>query len=154
MRSVWSWGRPPKFACTDTLHFCTIIQHFLTNVGRIRFWIGKWTPNGKYKDVLESRLNKISNELSQAQFQHWEGLQIPSAKRRCTLGIEHYALGTQHCLCSIQHLVQALCLFPTRITHGKALRSWSVGSPHPTGTQKTSKTLHDLCQGSFKLSQG
>ena len=47
----------------------------LTSVGKINFGRIKWRPNDKIQVVLESRLPRLSNEPSRAQFWHREGLQ-------------------------------------------------------------------------------
>ena len=75
MSSIWSWWRPPKVDWNSTLHFGNLILYILISLGRLSFWQGKWDPNWKIQDVREIILDKISNDLSHAQFGYREGNQ-------------------------------------------------------------------------------
>ena len=61
-------------------------DHAQTSLGRNNFLRVKSSPFWKLKVDLETRQDKLSNEISWAQFEHREDLQKWSAKRRYTLG--------------------------------------------------------------------
>lgn len=75
MISIWNWGRHPKVVYTSTMHFCTIIQDFLTSLGKINFWLRKSIPIMEKMVYLEIRQVNIFNELSRAQIWNLEGHQ-------------------------------------------------------------------------------
>jgi len=66
MSSILKSVRPPNIDWNNTVHSGNLILHILTSLGRLDFWQGKGTPNWKIQDVLEIRLNMISNKLSHA----------------------------------------------------------------------------------------
>ena len=73
-RPILTPGRHSKMAYKQLDAFLHQDSPVLTNVGKITFWRIKWTPNEKIQVVMEGRLPQISNEPSDAQFWHREGL--------------------------------------------------------------------------------
>lgn len=83
MSSIWSWERPQKVSCKSTLHFFSLILHFLISLGRVDFWVGILDHFYCLIGPLCIQERSISNKLSWYQFGLREGTQKLVWRWRC-----------------------------------------------------------------------